>query len=86
MPKLLAILTDSEAQTLAETQKNTPAEITGQCQQCGRCCVLWGCPLVDPVTHKCTVYNNRPATCRMFPQKQNDIDAAKCPGFKQTGL
>ena len=86
MSKLLAVLSDIEAQTLADEHTTVPSEITGECRQCGRCCVAWDCPLVDPITHKCTVYNNRPVACRMFPQRQDDINSVKCPGFNQTGL
>jgi len=86
MSKLLAVLSTAEAAILAPDQKTIPTAITGNCQKCGKCCVLWGCPLVDPITHQCPIYENRPVACRMFPQRKADIDASACNGFKQTGL
>ena len=86
MSKLLAIVTNDEVNTLAAGHQTTPEVITGECRKCGKCCVWWNCPLVDPITHHCQIYNNRPIVCRMFPQRQADIDAVACDSYRQTGL
>lgn len=86
MGKLINVVNTAEANTLPDDQKKPPDNVTGACTKCGKCCVLWGCPLVDPITHQCPIYTNRPVACRMYPRRQTDIDNAACPGFTQTGL
>ena len=86
MPKHLSVITADEVNTLAAEHQNPPEAITGQCNKCGKCCVWWNCPLVDPITHHCRIYENRPIVCRMFPQRKADIDNVACSGYRQTGL
>lgn len=38
------------------------------CNQCGRCCRLTDCPLLDRRTNLCTVHDNQPwDVCREYP-------------------
>lgn len=46
-------------------------ERRGQCNRCGWCCEYHGCPLVkydEENKAYCTIYNNRPNRCRVFPE------------------
>ncbi len=54
----------------------------GEClPECGRCCgPKVRCLFLTPGT-RCGIYPIRPANCRNFPIDQQDLDAARCPGF-----
>lgn len=48
--------------------------LTGGCQSCGAsCALLFQCPHWDTQTRLCTVYNDRPNICRLFPITPADI-------------
>lgn len=86
MSKLLEVLTNHEAATLPIEQVKPPDNITGNCVQCGKCCEFYNCPLWDKVNKVCSIYNNRPVACRMWPHRQSDIMKVGCPGFTQVNL
>ena len=53
---------------------------TGECSQCGKCCLLlFNCPMLTP-SGLCLIYNKiRPNVCRVFPIDQRDInEVAHC--------
>ncbi|KKN16542.1 hypothetical protein LCGC14_0974930 [marine sediment metagenome] len=86
MPKRLTVLTPSDITESDSTDLNPPLVITGSCVRCGKCCKIWGCPLVDPTTNLCPIWEFRPYPCRRFPVRDEDIKAVVCPGYIQTGL
>jgi len=46
----------------------------GGCISCGASCkMLFRCPHWDDTTHLCTVYEDRPNICRLFPITPGDI-------------
>ncbi len=48
--------------------------LSGGCVSCGASCnLLFRCPHWDAKTHLCTVYENRPNICRVFPITPADI-------------
>ncbi len=86
MPKRLTVLTPADIIEGDKTDLEPPENITGGCQKCGLCCVEWSCPLLDPVTKLCLIYEFRPYACRRYPTRDDDIKIVKCPGYVQTGL
>lgn len=38
---------------------------TFECEKCGACCRVLGCPKLDPETNLCMIYESRPALCRV---------------------
>jgi hypothetical protein len=48
--------------------------MTGGCQSCGASCqLLFKCPHWDHKSHLCSVYEDRPNICRLFPITPADI-------------
>ena len=48
--------------------------IVGGCTGCGASCnLLFRCPHWDAKTHLCTVYEDRPNICKVFPITPADI-------------
>lgn len=48
--------------------------LTGGCQSCGASCqLLFQCPHWDNRSHLCSVYEDRPNICRLFPITPADI-------------
>lgn len=48
--------------------------IEGGCTSCGASCnLLFRCPHWDASTHLCTVYEDRPNVCRLFPITPADL-------------
>lgn len=48
--------------------------ITGGCTSCGASCnLLFRCPHWDATTHLCTVYEDRPNICKVFPITPADL-------------
>jgi hypothetical protein len=48
--------------------------IVGGCTSCGASCnLLFRCPHWDAKTHLCTVYEDRPNICKVFPITPADI-------------
>ncbi len=86
MSRILEPVSDKDAQQLPDNQKQPPPGITGDCQSCGECCSFYNCAIVDDETGRCPIYKNRPVACRIWPNRQCDINAVGCPGFHQTGL
>jgi len=86
MSKSLTVFYPSEVATFPENQLHPPDNIEGTCQQCGKCCLFYGCPLFDTDTNQCRIYENRPVGCRTWPHGQKEILEVGCDGFTQTGL
>lgn len=86
MAKILEILTLDEVKALPVDHVKPPANVTGNCIKCGKCCKFYQCPLWDDVGKVCMIYPHRPVACRMWPHRQSDIVLIGCPGYKQTGL
>ena len=48
--------------------------IAGGCRSCGASCrLLLKCPHWDEVTHLCSIYEDRPTACRLFPITPEDL-------------
>jgi hypothetical protein len=48
--------------------------MSGGCTQCGASCkIMFQCPHWDDSTHLCTVYEDRPNICRLFPITPADL-------------
>ncbi len=48
--------------------------LKGSCQSCGASCnLLFSCPHWNPVSRLCTVYEDRPNICRLFPITPADL-------------
>lgn len=48
--------------------------LSGGCVSCGASCnLMFRCPHWDEKTHLCTVYEDRPNICRVFPITPGDI-------------
>jgi hypothetical protein len=48
--------------------------ISGGCKSCGASCkIMFQCPHWDESTHLCSVYEDRPNICRLFPITPADI-------------
>ena len=48
--------------------------LTGGCSSCGASCkLLFQCPHWDDKSHLCSIYEDRPNACRLFPITQADI-------------
>jgi len=48
--------------------------LTGGCTSCGASCnLLFRCPHWDSASHLCTVYEDRPNICKLFPITPADI-------------
>jgi len=86
MSRLLEPITEANAEKLPDNQKSPPSSITGNCKQCGKCCRFYGCAIVDVETGCCPIYKNRPVACRIWPNRQSNINETGCVGFMQTGL
>lgn len=86
MSKLLAVLSLFEARTLPEKQTKPPSNIVGKCQQCGRCCTFYQCPLYNGMDKECIIHSRRPVACRIWPRREDEILETECPGYKQVGL
>ena len=86
MPKLLAVVSLTEAAGLPEAQSHPPSTIVGTCQRCGRCCEFYRCPLYNGMDKGCLIHGRRPVACRIWPRREDEILETKCPGYKQTGL
>ena len=43
------------------------------CKACGACCRAIACPLLDDATNLCTVYESRPAFCRVGFYRPSDV-------------
>ena len=54
----------------------------GECNKCGKCCIAAGCEFYKE--GKCTIYKNRPESCKNYPSIQNFKDGwlIKGCGFK----
>ena len=49
-------------------------ELSGGCVSCGASCkLLFQCPHWDEESHLCSVYEDRPSICRLFPITPADI-------------
>ena len=86
MTKKLTVLTKTDLIDGDKTDLEPPVGITGSCLKCGKCCIEWGCPLVDPVTNLCPIWEFRPYPCRRFPVRDEDIKEVDCLAYVQTGL
>jgi Putative zinc- or iron-chelating domain len=48
--------------------------LAGGCVSCGTSCnLLFRCPHWDPASHLCSIYDDRPMTCRQFPMTPADL-------------
>jgi Fe-S-cluster containining protein len=48
--------------------------LSGGCNGCGVSCnLMFRCPQWDPASRLCTIYENRPNVCRLFPITPSDI-------------
>lgn len=48
--------------------------LVGGCVSCGTSCnLLFRCPHWDPASHLCSIYDDRPMTCRQFPMTPADL-------------
>lgn len=48
--------------------------LQGGCNSCGvSCSLLFVCPQLDRQTSKCTIYEDRPVACRVFPVTPQDL-------------
>jgi hypothetical protein len=48
--------------------------LAGGCVSCGTSCnLLFRCPHWDPSSHLCSIYDDRPMTCRQFPMTPADL-------------
>ena len=63
--------------------------LSGECQHCSSSCkLLFQCPHWDDQSSRCSVYEDRPNTCRLFPItpgdiKDRNVGSPKIPcGFK----
>lgn len=64
-----------------------PAEIRGECTQCGNCCMDKRCAFLeatDDGRYLCGIYSSplrRMSNCRSFPISAHDIERYACPGY-----
>ena len=58
---------------------------TGECNRCGACCkILFACPFLvedEDGAFTCSVYQRRPASCRLFPMVPADLREVDQCGF-----
>ncbi len=74
-------------QDVAGRQSSIPAEIRGECTQCGNCCLDKRCVFLEKTAddkYQCGVYHSplrRYSNCGSFPLSAHDIERYACPGY-----
>lgn len=59
--------------------------LVGGCQSCGASCkLMFQCPHWDDKSHLCSIYEDRPNICRLFPMTPSDIRDRNIVLKKQT--
>jgi hypothetical protein len=64
-----------------------PAEIAGECVQCGNCCMNKRCVFLEPIAegrYQCGIYHSpfrRWSNCGSFPLNAHDIARYACPSY-----
>ena len=72
---------------VAGRQTSIPAEIRGNCTQCGNCCLDKRCVFLEQTADEkyiCGVYHSplrRFSNCGSFPLSAHDIERYDCPGY-----
>lgn len=71
--------------------KQVPAEIHGECVQCGNCCLNRQCAFLEPLAgekYQCGIYGSylrRFSNCGSFPLHAHDIARYQCPSYYVAG-
>ena len=74
-------------QDVAGRQTSVPAEIRGECTQCGNCCLDKRCVFLEKTAdekYQCGIYHSplrRFSNCGSFPLSAHDIERYDCPGY-----
>ncbi|MDR3414737.1 MAG: hypothetical protein P4L83_00990 [Nevskia sp.] len=74
-------------QDVAGRQTDIPAEIRGECTQCGNCCLDKRCVFLEKTAdekYQCGIYHSplrRFSNCGSFPLSAHDIERYACPGY-----
>ena len=74
-------------QDVAGRQTSIPAEIRGDCTQCGNCCLDKRCVFLEKTAdekYQCGIYHSplrRFSNCGSFPLSAHDIERYDCPGY-----
>lgn len=74
-------------QDVAGRQTSIPAEIRGDCTQCGNCCLDKRCVFLEKTgdeKYQCGIYHSplrRFSNCGSFPLSAHDIERYDCPGY-----
>jgi hypothetical protein len=73
---------------VAGRQTSIPAEIRGDCTQCGNCCLDKRCVFLEKTAddkYLCGIYHSplrRFSNCGSFPLSAHDIERYACPGYE----
>ena len=73
---------------VAGRKTSIPAEIRGECTQCGNCCLDKRCVFLEKTADEkylCGVYHSplrRFSNCGSFPLSAHDIERYDCPGYE----
>jgi len=74
-------------QDVVGRQTKIPAEIRGECTQCGNCCLDKRCVFLEKTAddkYLCGIYHSplrRFSNCGSFPLSVHDIERYACPGY-----
>jgi hypothetical protein len=74
-------------QDVAGRRTDIPAEIRGNCTQCGNCCLDKRCVFLEKTADEkyiCGIYHSplrRYSNCGSFPLSAHDIERYACPGY-----
>lgn len=74
-------------QDVAGQQAGIPAQIQGNCTQCGNCCLDKRCVFLEQTAddkYICGIYHSplrRYSNCGSFPLSAHDIERYDCPGY-----
>jgi len=70
-----------------KTRIDQTNQISGECNQCGNCCLNQQCVFLEPIEDEkfqCGVYNSpfrKFSNCGAFPISSEDIERYACPGY-----
>ena len=74
-------------ETFFKARINQTTHISGECTQCGNCCLNKQCVFLEPIEDdkfQCGVYNSpfrKLSNCGAFPISSEDIERYECPGY-----
>ena len=65
---------------------NADKQVVGDCNRCGKCCQISGCPYLDFIENKysCRIYSHplrKILNCASYPKNKKAIELAECISY-----